>query len=162
MGGLTWDALLCTRWWVGGMGMMTRGGWAKRRLRAPQSRGGSVLGESMQTPAFTRLGVELGRVDTSPLFSTVTAMLVHCWDSVLGCMPWGCRQGRGWSEPQEGGRGWGRAGAGKHPTHQQGRAVDQIQVVVKGLQLLLPGERGPGCWHHRTPSQLLKVLVPGK
>lgn len=98
MGGLTWDALLCSRWWVGGMGRVTRGGWAKRWLRAPRSAGGSILGESVQTPAFARLGVTLGRVDTSPVFSTVMAMLVHCWDSVLGCMPWGCRQGRGWCQ----------------------------------------------------------------
>lgn len=62
------------------------------------------------------------------------------------------------SQPLEGGRGW----AGEAPTHQQGRAVDQIQVVVKRLQLLRPGEWGPGRWHHLAPPQLLKVFVPGK
>lgn len=101
MGGLTWDALLCTHWWVGRVGKVTREGQAKRWPSAPQSCGGRAvgsLGTSMQTPAFPRLGAALGMVRTPQVsLSTVRVMVFHCWDSDLECMPW-----EGWQAGQVG------------------------------------------------------------
>lgn len=86
MGGLTWDVLLCTRWWVDGIGKVTWEGQAKCWPSVPQScegRAVGALGTSVQAPAFPRLEAALGSVHTFQVFlSTVRVTVFHCWDSV--------------------------------------------------------------------------------
>lgn len=84
------------------------------------------------------------------------------WGFVPKCTSWEGWQGRevvSEAQAREGlGRGWHW---GRPHTHQQAWAIDQTQIVIKGLLALLPGGWGLGCWDHQPQAQLLKVLVPG-
>lgn len=159
MGGLTWDALLCTPRCVCGVGMGTRGGWARCWPTAPRSCrewAAGTVGASAQTPACRTLLAALGKVHTSQVsLSTMRVTVLSCWDSLPEGTPWeGCR---GYRQPR---RPWAKGGWGRLHTYQKARAIDQAQVVVKGLLLLLPGKWGLGCRDHQPQSQLLKVLIP--
>ena len=164
MGGLTWDSLLRAPWWGGGMGKVTRG---KHWPSVLQSCGGRAVGGvevPVQTPACPRLGAAWGRAHAPQVsLSSVRVTVFHHCDSAPEPTPW-----EWWQEGQIGvSEPWRKAGTGselvlgRHPTYQQGWAVDQMQVVVKGLLLLLPGGWGPRCWDHLPQFQPLKVMVPG-
>lgn len=147
------------------MGKLPRG---KHWPSAPQSGAGRAvggMGVSVQTPAFPRLGAARGRVHTPQVsLCAVRVMVFHCCDSAPAQMPCGRggRKGRlGCQRPWRKGGVGSELVLGRHPTHQQGRAVDQTQVVVKGLLLLQPGGWGPSCWDRLPQSQPLKVMVPG-
>lgn len=162
-GGLTWEALLCTRRRGGGMGKEARGWRAKPRPRALRSCGGrvvSTVGTSVQTPASLRLGQLWARHIRPRSLSPWGRLRCPLAGSLFQNACPGSRSGQvGVPRPKvEGGWGWGM---GRSHTHQQGWAADQMKVVVKGLLALVPGEGGLGCWDHQPLSQLLKVLVPG-
>lgn len=86
VGGLTWDALLCTPRCMGGIGKGTRGGWAKRWPTAPGScrgRAAGTVGTSVQTPAFQRQLAALCKVHTSQVsLSMVRVTVLHRWNSL--------------------------------------------------------------------------------
>lgn len=116
----SWDALLCTLRWVGGIGTVTRGGWEKCWSRGPRSCGDRAVGTvwaAVLTSPRARQWAAWGRAHTSQVsLSTVRVPVLHCWDSLLHA--------------------------------QQARAIDQTEVIVKAFLALLPGGWGPGCWDH--------------
>lgn len=157
VGSLTWDALLCTLRWVGGIGTVTRGGWEKCWPRGPGSCGDRAVGTvwaAVLTSPRARQWAAWGRAHTSQVsLSTVRVPGLHCWDSLPNCMPWEGSRSRqtirdqvgavGGEEGPGSGLGWGRP-----HTYQQARAIDQTEVIVKAFLALLPGGWGPGCWDH--------------